>query len=405
MRGLRNTERGTPICVNSARRRGVIAILAAVLMVFMVGVLAFSIDVGYLCMARSQAQHCADAAALAAALEMTSNENLKKEIGERIAAATQQAIECASLQDINRSVNPTSPDGAASVIESITFGRLENPYDPNEPISYVDPSNPNVVVVHVSCDPERGTGVPLFFARIFGLTTGRTSATAVAMFSAENTTGFTKDGDEPSSLAPFVVKQDDWINFLANGGPDNWTYDPNTKTVSPGPDGIPELKMYPEVEIDSPGNFGTVNIGESTANPAPKIWDQIVNGPSAEDLAYYDGILRLDPVTNTFELTGAANLELNADPGVTASIKHALGEVLGKPKTIMLYNNVEGSGNNAWFTISGFAGIRIMDFRMVGSTNNKYVLIQPAMVQDSTAVADADSQTSDFVGQPVHLVR
>lgn len=405
MRGMSNSARGTPVCADNASRRGVIAILAAVLLVFMVGVLAFSIDVGYLCMVRSQAQHCADAAALAAALEMTSNDNLKKDIGERITAATQQAIECASLQDINRSVNSTSPDGAPSVVESITFGRLENPDDPNEPISYVDPSNPNVVIVHVSCDPERGTGVPLFFARIFGLSTGRTSATAVAMFSAERTTGFEKETEKPCTLMPFVVSENDWKAFLENGGQDNWTYDPNTKAVSPGPDGIPELRMYPEIDIASPGNFGTVNIGESTANPAPKVWDQIVNGPSVEDLAYYDGILRLDPVTNMLELTGAANLELNADPGVTASIKHALGEIVGHPKSIMLYNNVEGAGNNAWFTISGFVGIRVMDYNMNGPLRNKYVLIQPAMVQDSTAVADADSQTSDFVGQPVHLVR
>ena len=46
-----------------------------------------------------------------------------------------------------------------------------------------------------------------------------------------------------------------------------------------------------------------------------------------------------------------------------------------------------------------------MDFKMTGAAHNKYVLIQPAMVRDTTVVTDDDSQTSEFVGQPVHLVR
>ena len=392
------------------RRKGAVVVLAAFMMVVAVTLLALAVDVGYLCMARSQAQHCADAAALAAALEMSNNDNLQQDINARMQSAVQKALDCASQQDINRSVNTSnSPDGTTNVIESVSFGRLENPENPNEVVSYADPENPNVVQVRVLCEPGRGTGVPLFFSKIFGLDIGRTSADATAMFSMDNTTGFDKEEERPCTLMPFVVKEEDWNEFLANGGEDNWSYNPKTKEVTAGADGIPELKMYPSSEIGNsgmitPGNFGTVDIGENN-NSAPDLQRQIVDGPSTEDLSHYDGILRLDPVTGTVELTGLANLELNGDPGITASIKHALSQIVGHPKTIMLYNDVVGVGDNTWFTISGFVGVRVVDYDMTGAAHKKYILIQPAMVQDSSAVTDSDSDTSDYVGQPIQLVR
>jgi len=90
---------------------------------------------------------------------------------------------------------------------------------------------------------------------------------------------------------------------------------------------------------------------------------------------------------------------------MTASIKQAIADVVGRSKTIMLHNQLTGSGANALFTISGFVGIRVMDYRMTGSAHNKYILIQPAVVMDTSTVAYSDSETSDYVGQPVHLVR
>ncbi len=52
---------------SKTRRRGVIAVLAAVLFVILLGMIAFAIDVGYLGLARTQLQAAADASALAAA--------------------------------------------------------------------------------------------------------------------------------------------------------------------------------------------------------------------------------------------------------------------------------------------------------------------------------------------------
>ncbi len=55
----------------SRSRRGAIAALAAVLMVVVIGMVAFAVDIGYLCVVQTQAQAAADAAAMAGAMSLT----------------------------------------------------------------------------------------------------------------------------------------------------------------------------------------------------------------------------------------------------------------------------------------------------------------------------------------------
>ncbi len=49
----------------SRRRRGAIVVLTAIMLVFMLGLIALAIDIGYLLLARTELQHAAAAAALA----------------------------------------------------------------------------------------------------------------------------------------------------------------------------------------------------------------------------------------------------------------------------------------------------------------------------------------------------
>ncbi|MBN1588170.1 MAG: hypothetical protein JW888_01510 [Pirellulales bacterium] len=387
------------------RRAGTTVVLAAAVFFFLVAFLAFAIDVGYLCMARSQAQHCADAAALAAGLEMVSDARLTQNLATLTASAATKAHECAALQDITRTVVNDDPDITPEVIETVAIGRLDNP---SNPAATLFPSGkPNAAFVKVTCDQSHGTPIPLFFARIFGIATTAVSAEATVAFDTDKTVGFKVEEDgPPCTLMPFVVEEESWDNLLANGGPDDWTYNPQTGAVTAGPDGIPELKMFPSVPNSggvTPGNFGTVDIGGND-NSAAELERQIVEGPSAADLEPYGGELRLDSVTDDAGLPGVAVLDLNGDTGLTASMSLALPQVVGKPRTIMLYNDVAGTGDTTWFTICRFVGVRVVDFKTTGAFQNKYVLIQPAMVQDPTVITE-DGDTSDFVTQPVHLVR
>lgn len=382
-------------------RKGSIIVFAAILMVFMVALLAFSIDIGYLLTARTEMQRSADAAALAGAWAMVNDDVLRDDNGAMLDyEARYEAAEFASLNNVIK----TSP--SLKTYGDILVGYLENPSDKSEQLSFNDSHGANTVQVYLRYGDNDNKPVSFFFAPILGVNSANLTVTAAATFSSNNTVGFrVTDQTGNSSLMPFTIKDEDWRNLLDGGGNDNWSYDPETGTVSPGPDGISEMSMFPEKTKNNkgkgkgsgitPGNFGTVDIGNNN-NAAPDLWRQIREGPSAADMSYYPNHeLKLDSETG--------KLYLNGDTGITASMKCALADIKGDPRTIFLYNDVSGQGNNTWFTIVGFAGMRVMDYSLTGK--NKYIIIQPSIVVDPTAVVGDSGDTSYFIGPPVRLVR
>ena len=97
-------------------------------------------------------------------------------------------------------------------------------------------------------------------------------------------------------------------------------------------------------------------------------------------------------------------LHLVGNPGISAGIKSALDAIIGKPVTIPIYDINGGNGNNAWYRVIAFAGVRIMAVNFQG--NPKYVIVQPANVIDPTAIPRAaqSSWTSGGVIE-VYLAR
>ena len=376
-------------------RKGAVAVLAALLMIFMLALVAFVVDIGYLVSAKTEMQRTADAAALAGAWEMVNDDFLKDDTAAIDSAMRDKAAEFAAANEVMR----TSPN--LNLATDITVGYLENPADRNEQISFPDPSEYNVVQVRVRYTDDQNQPVSFFFAPLLGIDSQGLEVQAAATFPSENTIGFRAPrGNAKSTVMPFAIKVEDWNDLLDGTGTDEWAYDPETGTVSRGQDGISEMRMFPQKDLGgdnhiTPGNFGTVDVG-SADNSAIDLRRQILEGPNAEDFSYLEnGTLALDPQTG--------KLYLNGDTGISASIdKHALQKVIGHPKTILLYDGVQNPGNNATFSIVGFAGIRVVESSLQGV--NQYILIQPSKVVDSGAVV-GESNTSYFVGPPVQLVR
>ena len=389
--------------LQTQKRKGAIVVLAAIFMVFIMALMAFSIDLGYLLSARTEMQRTADAAALAGAWEMAyADFNVRASQSDNWADMDSSTrLKAAGMAAMNEVI---SSNPQLELADDVSIGYLANPSNHNETMSFPALNKCNAVQVRVRYSNDINKPISYFFAPILGITSDDLSATATAVYPNQNTVGF-KSPNAPnnSSLMPFTIKIDEWESLLTGGTDDNWAFDPDTGAVTPGQDGIPEMRMFPERSNKgkghggggiTPGNFGTVDIG-NTKNDAPTLWRQIREGPNAQDFSYYpNNELKLDPVTHS--------LSLNGDTGMTASMKSALDDIIGQPRTIFLYDNVSGQGNNTWFNIVGFAGIRVLDFSMTG--NDKYILVQPSMVFDGSAIP-GDGDTSDFVGQPVHLVR
>ena len=78
--------------------------------------------------------------------------------------------------------------------------------------------------------------------------------------------------------------------------------------------------------------------------------------------------------------------------------QHAQGGPAHRPPVI-------GEGNNARYTIVGFAGVIITEAVLVGSQNTKHITIQPEFVIDGTAIGGGSITTSKYVYRGVYLTR
>lgn len=399
----------------SFRRRGAAAATVAISGTVLIGFAALAVDMGVFYNSRIEAQRSADAAALAGAWKLLGEERIKgpPSMTTLVQESRQSASDMAALNYVFKQGPLVDLNLANSPSGDIVLGRLERPTDRTEPLANdVDPFQYNAISVLVRRDDVRNGPVPFYFGQIFGLKSKNVSAKAVAM--AQNRIAGFRIMNPGSNvqLLPFAVHVDAWAGLMDQtwSTGDNFSYDPDTKTVLPGSDGIYELNMYPgsgngadpgnpPKESDNgqlpPGNFGTVDIGNPN-NSTADLKRQILYGINESDLAFHGGELRLD---------SEGKLYLNGDTGLSAGIKAALETIKGQPRAIPLFTHVAGPGNNATYTVVGFVGVRIMHVKLTGSMKSKAVTIQPAVVIEDNAIVDESVEPNQLVWTPPTLVR
>lgn len=382
-------------------RRGAVLILAAFCMIVLMGMVAFSVDLGYVSMVRAELQRSADAAALASAGQLFDKDALKGSPNY-----SQEIINAKSAADayaFNNSVASTEMYFPADASADFVIGNVTTTAYPVDVIPST--TNPNAVKVILRRDEVANGSINLFFGPLLGRSSQKIVAQSIAYYQT-GIKGFkaTQNGSNPS-LLPYTMHYADWDNVLANPAEatDDFKHDPVKKLVTAGSDGIPEMKLFPLASSSgkkgggvTPGNFGTIDIG-SPNNSTADLARQILHGPNAYDLSFFpDG---------TIKLGDDGTLKLNGDTGISAGVKDELASIIGQPRVLPLYATVSGNGNNANFIIVRFVGVTIVDVKLTGSLSSKYVLIQPAYVVDPTAVSGGtDGQTSSFVRRPLSLI-
>jgi Flp pilus assembly protein TadG len=377
-------------------RRGSVLILTALLLVFMVGIVAMAVDLGYLAVARSELQRTADAAAMAACWDLIDQGPLGTPVNltAEIQTARQTAAAYAALNPVCNSAPVLSTSESNSPDGDVVIGQLVDPSVPGAPMVFSNPNLYNAVQVTVRRTSSSNGEVPLFFARVFGQQSKAVTATATAAL-LNNIGGFTAPSDGSNlEMLPFALDEETWNNLLAGGGSDLWRYNEATGTVASGADGIREMNLYPQ-GTGSPGNRGTVDIGSSN-NSTADIARQILYGVTASDLAYHGGTLRFD---------AQGFLYLNGDTGISAGVKDELTAIIGKPRILPVFRSVTNPGNNATYQIVTFVGVRILEVKLTGSMSSKRVTIQPARVITHGAIPATGGTKSYAVYSPVWLVR
>lgn len=143
-------------------RRGVIVPLTALMIVVILGMVAFAVDSGHITNARTELQRMADACALAAAYELPIQ-----------ADATKVAQDYANLNG--------GFDGKKLSPSLIDFG-----YWDRDTAQFIQPPPANRSINAVRVELERsngqGTALPLFVARVLGVDRAEVSASAIAMY-------------------------------------------------------------------------------------------------------------------------------------------------------------------------------------------------------------------------------
>jgi Flp pilus assembly protein TadG len=379
------------------RRRGAIVVLTAFMLVFMLAMMALAIDTGYLLVARTELQHAADAAALAAAADLIpDNGGLTgtPDMSAEITSARNRAVQFAAANRVCQVAPVVNPNTSNSASGDVVIGYLANPSDPAQTMDLTKLNQANAAQVRVRRTAGENGEVNLFFSRVLGINSRALEATATAAIRTQSFSGFQAPTDGSNlPILPIALNLDSWNNMLNGQGQDQLGWDAAKGLTHQG-DKVLEVELYPDSA--TPGNFGTVDIGTSD-NSTSDLARQILNGVTPQDMAALpSGQLALDSNSELF---------LNGDTGVSASIQNELKDIIGQPRMIPIYKSVVNPGGNASYTICQFVGIRVMAVKLNGALKLKSVTVQPAYVALKGGTGGG-GQTSKYVySYSVWLVR
>lgn len=362
-------------------RRGIAAVLVAVLLPVFIGMLALSADVAVLAVAQSQMGTAADAAALAGAWQLATEQRVQgvTDLSTEISAANTEAIALAS----DNRVLSASPVVNANTSNQAGGQVLVGFLDPTNPTATLNTSSSwsslyNSVQVTILRDASHGGPVPTVFAQLMGFKGSDMTVSSTATAQTYSINGFRAVGSLNANLLPIVLDKDTWLSMMTRSTTDQYTYDSSTNTVTSGADGVYESLLYP-ASSGSPGNWGTIEVGVSN-NSASILSSQIQNGITPSQLSTYpNNTIELDPTQNPPSITFSGN------PGISAGIKSSLEAIIGKPVAVPIYDEAGGNGSNAWYRVVAFQPARVLALDFQG--NPKYLIIQPCLLNDRTAIA------------------
>jgi len=324
-------------------RRGAIAVFTAIMLVPLLGMVAFSVDYGYLLKKRADLQRAADAAVLAAARDLIPDANGTQDLARVRATLRQYAdLNIAEIENFQ-------------VLDSdIQIGR----YDPDsvyDNFTILDWGTFDTVRVTLRFDTQANSPVSLFFARLLGINESDLNATSTAILQKGSllTPGV--------GVMPFSIPKAQWD---ATGPGEVWTI-------------YGDGRLEDNIGAEIPGNWGTCDIGKSF-NSTSDIRNQVDVGLRQEDL---EGLFAEGRTDSNQHIDSSKPLYLNGDTGISSGMKSAVVAAEGKTKLIPIYDSVIGNGNGVEFHVVGWAVCEVMDSQW-GGEKNTYVKIKKSYTYD-----------------------
>lgn len=391
-----------------SNRRGAVLVLAAVMMVFLIAMVAFAVDLGYIATTKAELQSAADGSALAAAGEVVDGLGASPSKSQsQMQSAAKSAAVAVALKNGNGELSATYVDPNQNLrFGKATWNATTKRWDKTWGTT---PANIVEVVTHRDAAGSSQGNKPLnlFFAPIMGQKTANLSTNAVAgvlpgagfKISAGSSTKF--------GALPIACDETSWNALLAGTGSDLYSYNTSNGVVSSGNDGVKELNIYPDPNANLPaGNRGTVDMGNPN-NSTADLMRQILYGLNESDLSFFPD--------HTI-CTDTGPVILNGDTGISAGIKANLDAIKGQPRLMPIFTIVgtqqqatsgnmtgkKATGSNVYYRVTKFVGVRIVFVELTG--NNKRVIIQPATFSHSAVIASKSSVVTDSYFTKPHLI-
>jgi Flp pilus assembly protein TadG len=329
--------------LQTKKRRGVIVVFVAVLMITLLGMVAFALDYGFLLKVQTDLQRSADAAALAALQDLIPQPNGTQDLDAVSAAVRSYAAE--------------NTDASFEVLDAdITIGRIDPATVYSTP-TILDTGVFDTVQVTLRRDRQANAPVALFFAPVLGIRDSGVTATATAVLQRATRL---LPGD---AIIPICIPLEVWT---ARNPGDIWSVYGDGRIVESSGNEIP-------------GNWGTVDIG-SMNNSTSDMRDQILNGLHQSHL---DHLLDDGRIPTSTHIDCTQPMWVNADTGISSGIKAAIQAVHTKRRLMPVYDTLNGTmaGNNLEFRVIKWGVITVVDSQWHGN-NNTFVLIEKSYTYD-----------------------
>ncbi|MFL5327296.1 MAG: pilus assembly protein TadG-related protein [Gemmataceae bacterium] len=352
-------------------RRGAITVLAALLLTFLLGMVAFAVDISWIVLTRAELQNTADSAALAGVQQMM--DNLPLFYDGNATAAQKNTLANAAMTAARTKARAMAAANTAGGVSNLNlldgdmiFGYTDSTGTFTQ-YSSASANHPNTMKVTVRRDGTANTTLGLFFAPVLGSTSTSLTANATAVLYSG-----TVDSFLPTAIGgvlPMTYDETYWNNFVATGqNPDG--------AISTDASGNPQIKVYPSIKAT--GNFGLLSLDDSS-NSASTIRRWIDSGMTSSEVTSIssDGLIPLSSHDATaWDWKGA--------PGMKASDVMAVNDHTGDTYLMPLFkaynsdptNYAAGTGNGSHYdyNIVSFVAVRIQ----ATTDTNGSVIVQPA---------------------------
>ncbi|MCA9004780.1 MAG: hypothetical protein KDA70_05855 [Planctomycetaceae bacterium] len=379
-------------------RRGVITPLAAIVLLAVMTGIALIVNRLWLDAASLEVTTCVETAALAAGHHLVSDELLKEKpdynlLMERAETSANQALKLNTVAGQQIGINLTKGD-------NLLFGKLV-PVEESGLRKFLQTDHePQSIQIKTLKSSRLANPVADFMSDLTHTDLGRAGAQIEATLD-NHVVGVRPFENVPVPAYPLAILKNDptgkqtetWeLQINQKRGKDEYRFNPETKTVSRGSDGIPEIILTgkPRRGEITDANMQLLDFGSDLKSEP--IVRQILSGITRNDLKHFHGELLLN----------GTPLHVHCSPDFENAEQDAFKSMLGQCRICFLYDQVTASSQKYDGTAdcTNLVAGRIMSVKKVENQTIE-IILQPGVLTTRTAIlAHPESDPSADQSKP-----